>query len=47
MTRPGTCVCGHDRGWHWNQRLECGWGPTEGDPACYCDRYEQKKGQGR
>ena len=28
-------------------RIECGWGPTEGDPTCDCDRYEPKEGQGR
>ena len=29
------------------RRIECGWGPTEGDPTCDCDRYEPKEGQGR
>ena len=28
-------------------RIECGWGPTEGDPTCDCDRYEPKEGQGQ
>ena len=42
MTRPDTCVCVRDRGWHFDETDEC-----LDETTCDCDRYEPKEGQGR